>query len=83
MDKTIEWIDGHREPSERPDPKYPQGIDVDISTGGKPSCQVPLPYPAKRCGHYVVACECGMRVVVTTAGRSDDPRSVRISCKAN
>jgi hypothetical protein len=41
-----------------------------------------LPYPAKRIGHYRIECElCGLRVACTTAGRPDDPRSIRIACK--
>lgn len=46
------------------------------------SCRVALPYPAKRCGAYVVTCRiCGTRTGVTTAGRADDPRSLTVSCK--
>lgn len=76
----IEWIDDHREPQCAPDPAYPRGKDLDASHGG-PSCMTVLPYPAKRCGLYVVECErCGVRVACTTAGRPDDPRSIKIAC---
>jgi hypothetical protein len=45
-------------------------------------CFVKLPYPAVRVGMWRVACEtCGVSVVVTAAGRPDDPRSVRIPCQ--
>lgn len=40
-----------------------------------------LPYPARRCGQYVVKCDvCDQIIVVTTAGRPDDPRSLKMAC---
>jgi hypothetical protein len=76
----IEWIDHGREPQCAPDPNYPEGKDVDC--GVEQSCLTPLPYPAKRCGLFVVTCyACGARVAVTTAGRPDDPRSVKLPCE--
>jgi NifB/MoaA-like Fe-S oxidoreductase len=78
----IEWIDSGREPKCDPDPNYPNGIDVNGTLPGERSCKVDLPYPAKRCGLYVVTCsKCGIRVATTTAGRPDDPRSITIPCK--
>lgn len=80
----IEWIDHKREPQCAPDPAYPNGKDIDNGGRQAPGCWTDLPYPAKRCGLYIVECErCGYRVAITTAGRSDDPRSVRIPCKPN
>ena len=77
----IEWIDQHREPKCAPDPRFPKGKDMDVSSGAKATCTVDLPYPAKRCGLYVVECEtCGQQIGVTTAGRPDDPKSVKIAC---
>ena len=80
---TVEWIDRRREPQCPPDPKYPHGIDLDISGGHVANtCQTALPYPAKRIGYYVVNCsECQFQGLITTAGRADDPRSVKIACK--
>jgi hypothetical protein len=76
------WIDRGREPQCKPNPKYPNGIDADISDGAAVTCTADLPYPARRCGIYIVECEtCGMRFGVTTAGRPDDPRSVKLACK--
>lgn len=81
----VTWIDHHREPVYKPDPRYPDGIDLDLTvrlgaSGG--SCKVALPYPTPRCGLYLIVCSvCGLRVGVTTAGRPDDPRSVLIPCK--
>jgi len=81
MNLSVTWIDGKRWPQHPPDPRYPDGMDVDGSAGAMMNCAIQLPYPAKRCGHYLVTCDiCGQRVVVTTAGRRDDPRSVRLAC---
>lgn len=77
----IEWHDAGREPRNAPDPAYPDGKDMHLSPTIAPKCRTALPYPAKRCGLYIVECEkCGVRVGVTTAGRADDPRSVEIMC---
>ena len=78
----IDWIDNKREPQCPPNPDFPLGIDVDASGGSRKTCTVSLPYPAKRCGAYVVTCEkCGQSVAATTAGRPDDPRSIKIACQ--
>ena len=77
----VMWLDHGREPLHPPDPRYPEGTDIEI--GGSPSCFVKLPYPAKRCGLFIVRCRvCGFSAGVTTAGRPDDPRSVKLPCKA-
>ena len=79
----ITWHDSGREPQVAPNPHYPTGKDVDLCWDDRlPHCQTPLPYPARRCGYYTVACRtCHMRVAITTAGRPDDPRSVTVPCK--
>lgn len=81
---NIEWVDQKREPQHPPNPDYPDGIDITVLTFNRPaepSCTASLPYPAKRCGLYVVECQkCGVRTALTTAGRPDDPRSVTIPC---
>lgn len=78
---TITWADSRRWPTLPADPRYPNGIDLDMTRGGQ-GCRVDLPYPAKRCGMYRVQCsECGLTTVITTAGRADDPRSVKLACK--
>lgn len=77
----ITWFDKGREPQCPPNPDYPTGIDIDVTDGREPHCDVVLPYPAKRCGIYQVRCKiCGYTVALTTAGRIDDPRTVRIPC---
>ena len=82
MSFQINWIDRGFEPRMLSDPRYPTGIDLDVSNGAPATCKTTLPYPAKRCGFYVVVCEqCGTDAIVTTAGRPDDPRSVKLACK--
>lgn len=77
----IEWVDCGREPQCPPNPDYPHGKDVDLTLGAGESCVVRLPYPARRCGFYIITCKtCGNRLACTTAGRPDDPRSARIPC---
>lgn len=78
------WIDRRREPTQASDPKYPNGIDVDLSRRKSvATCQIDLkPYPAPRCGYHQVHCmRCGYTAIVTTSGRPDDPRSVKVPCK--
>ena len=78
---TIEWIDYKREPQCPPDPNYPNGRDIDGTFGLSPSCKFDLPYPAQRCGVYVVNCDiCKQRIIITTAGRPDDPKSITVPC---
>ena len=78
----VEWNDGHREPQCAPNPAYPEGIDIDVAGEVESYCVRSLPYPAKRCGYYSVRCKlCDFSIAITTAGRPDDPRSVRIPCK--
>ena len=78
----IQWIDSNAEPKKPPNPKYPNGIDLDMAKQAEKSCLVMLPYPAKRIGYFDIECTgCGLRVAISTAGRRDDPRSVRVACK--
>lgn len=77
----FEWFDSGRSPRIKPNPAFPDGVDVDIARGQK-KCRTDLPYPAKRIGHYLVNCDvCGATALITTAGRPDDPRSVTLPCK--
>lgn len=80
-DWQIEWRDHGREPQCQPNPNYPEGIDIDLSNGFPPACESPLAYPAPRCGAYVIRCRtCGLKMTLTTAGRPDDPRSLKVTC---
>lgn len=78
----IEWIDRGRDPVCPPNPAFPDGMDVDASFGAEQTCTVALEHPTTRCGTYIVECLiCGLRVGCTTAGRPDDPRSLKIACR--
>jgi hypothetical protein len=78
----VQWLDSGREPRNPPNPAFPNGVDLDASEGAVAACLVDLPYPAKRCGMYLVRCEvCGQNAAITTAGRPDDPKSVKIACQ--
>jgi hypothetical protein len=79
---SVKFIDLGREPKEKPNPNYPAGIDIDLSDGASWCCNAPLPYPAPRVGYLFVNCDiCGANALITTAGRVDDPRSVKLACK--
>ena len=79
---AVEWHDHGREPQCKPDPNYPDGKDIRaVRNDDVPTCHTTLPYPAKRCGVYLVHCDtCQLSVGVTTAGRPDDPRSLTVEC---
>lgn len=78
---NIRWVDAGREAQCPPDPAYPHGKDIDAAADAERACEVLLKHPARRCGAYVIECRsCGYRFVATTAGRPDDPRSIRIPC---
>jgi len=82
MTLSYKWVDRGFEPSNPANPRYPHGIDLDLSDGAPATCTTALPYPARRCGMYLLKCStCGQNGIVTTAGRTDDPRSVKIACK--
>lgn len=78
----VRWIDGNRKAENPTDPECPEGIDINLAVAMHTSCKVSLAYPARRCGWYVIWCSaCGLSAAVTTAGRADDPRSVRLPCR--
>ena len=80
----VHWVDRGYEPTQQPNPAYPNGIDIDMTGGDRlaQGCKTSLPYPAKRVGYYVVTCaKCHMKTIITTAGRPDDPKSVKLACK--
>ena len=81
-DWTTSWIDGGRYPREKPNPRYPTGVDLDCSDGAEETCTAKLVCPTPRCGKWVVRCRrCGTTAIATTAGRPDDPRSLTLACK--
>lgn len=84
MSLKVHFIDSGREPKCAPNPAFPRGMDIDISRGASRACETALPYPAPRCGYMAVKCEsCGQSVLITVAGRPDDPRTVKLPCRLN
>lgn len=80
MTLHVEFIDHGRRPQCKPNPAYPEGVDVDASRG-LPSCWVKLP-KVETTGLFVVSCDvCDRRDALTAAGRPDDPRSYRMACR--
>ena len=78
----VEWVDHKKKSTTPAHARYLDGIDVNASGGAAATCKIDLPYPAKGLGLYRIVClDCGFTIAVTTAGRADDPRSVRIPCK--
>ena len=83
MSLLATWIDSGQEPKHPSNPAYPAGKAVDLTQDpDAPACETVLPYPAPRIGVFIVECSlCRLRVGVTTAGRPDDPRSIKLNCK--
>ena len=80
---NIRWIDGDNiKTITRPDPAYPDGINLDQSSGQRPACRVILSYPAIGRGSHFGFCElCGNSFMVLANGAVDDPRSVTVACE--
>jgi len=76
------WRNSEAEPIGPADPGYPHGTDLDVSAGAVETCWTALAYPAPRVGAYAVDCHvCGRHVICGTAGRADDPRSIKVACR--
>lgn len=82
MTFDVHFLDAGRYAEKPADPKYPDGTWVNLSENAiQVSCTRGLPYPAPRCGSYVIRCRvCGKTVAISVAGRADDPRRVTIPC---
>lgn len=83
MPFEIDWRQRGGPPKNPSDPRYPRGIDLDLTDGARRACLVDLPYPTpKFIGVLMVRClTCDRTAMLTTAGRPDDPRTVRLPCK--
>lgn len=82
MSIDVAFNDSGREPTQKPNPAYPEGMDVNLAEPGAKSCTRNLPYPAPRCGTYSIICRtCGYSAIITVAGRRDDPRTIMLPCK--
>jgi hypothetical protein len=85
MSKTLQFDIQPRHwsgpPQSPPNPAYPKGIDVREAAPGVASCRADLPYPVPEQLFWSICCrQCGRTLMVTVAGRADDPRSVPIPC---
>lgn len=79
---SIEAINRRGPPQCPANPAYPNGIDVGADRTSDTSCRAELPYPAPERLVWLVRCtRCGASAAVTAAGRPDDPRSVRVTCR--
>jgi hypothetical protein len=76
----ISWLSRHRKAQTAADPNHPNGRDID--GGQRPACKVELQYPAECVGLYYVEClDCKSNMLITTAGRPDDPKTVMLPCR--
>lgn len=79
----VDWVDLHRYASHPADPSYPNGSAIDVALDAPRACRLALPSPTARCGLWVITCRvCGYSIALNTAGRADDPSSVRLPCRA-
>jgi len=82
MTLKVDWIDRGFDPTQAPDPRFPNGVDIDFARPDERTCKTSLPYPARRCGYFHISCDmCGKQCLLTTAGRPDDPRSIKVPCQ--
>lgn len=80
---VIEFIKSGRGKAQCPsDPDYPNGLAIPKPIGSGACCKVALPYPAPECGMWRVQCrDCKALVLITAAGRADDPVSFYLPCQ--
>jgi hypothetical protein len=78
----VQFLDAGRTAQCAPDPAFPEGRRINLASNPVvKTCTRNLPYPAPRCGTYVVVCkECGYTGAVTVAGRPDDHRMITMPC---
>jgi hypothetical protein len=70
-----------QEPTQKPDPAYANGMDVDHSRGAKRTCTMAMPYPADGYVRWELSCpNCGQRAETSSTGRVDDPITFTIAC---
>lgn len=73
---------GRGKATEKPNPGFPNGLKVDLSKLGVPSCETEIPYPAPECGLYKITCKtCGYCCAITSVGRPDDPIHLKFPCE--
>jgi hypothetical protein len=80
---SVRWLKRGDMAQHPANPAYPDGVIVDLTNGQSQHCPVPMKYPAPEVGTWFILCRtCGYRAAVTAAGRADDPREVRLPCRA-
>ena len=79
----VVFLDSGRASECKSDPKFPEGQPINLAPNAiVKTCSRNLPYPAPRCGVYLITCQtCHYRAALTVAGRPDDPCMVTIPCK--
>jgi hypothetical protein len=84
MTIDVVFLDSGREPQCKPDPNFPEGKLVNLAPHAlAKTCARNLPYPAPRCGSYIITCKkCGYRAAITVAGRPDDPNAIQMPCQS-
>jgi len=81
MALNIKWNSANRKAQNPPDPRFPNGVVID-APGTSEFCKVKPEYPAPECGQWLISCSvCGASMMVTAAGRIDDPVEIHVSCK--
>jgi hypothetical protein len=85
MTAEVFFVDSGRESECEPDPHFPNGKPIFVPRHPlQKTCTLNLPYPAPRCGFYAIKCTvCGISVLISVAGRPDDPNKVIMPCKLN
>jgi len=81
----VEWIDSGRTAKDKPNPAFPDGRHVGPVGTPMKHCVVPLRRALdKRIGCHRIVCDrCGQTVLVTAAGRPDDPISCTLICRGD
>lgn len=68
-------------PQRAANPAFPNGSDIDLTDGVGGRCPALLPQFPGKLGLYEVRCAtCGLSVALTSAGRTDDAKAVRVPC---
>jgi hypothetical protein len=78
----VDWVDLHRSSDAPADPAFPAGSPIDVALDALRACRIELPWPAERCGIWLVTCQkCGLYIRLKTTGKADDPNSLRVACR--
>jgi hypothetical protein len=78
----VTWAGTGQQPTQPPNPEFPNGCEVHLAERGEPACTARLSYPAPCIGAHLIVCSrCGASVAVSAAGRPDDPHTAHIRCR--